>query len=169
MVIIVLVSQEPCISYTLCVMLCRNGVVKNPVVLFSFSLFSCQETPLKSVPLSSFFKGNRFNIIFHNAAGVLFLYDALKVFFERTKEENRFLKGVSHDLQVPSFLAGCRGLGLIDKLVTSTLWRVLERNGGSLVDMSVHYQGMLSCFERWSLDAAEILTGEARLFDNESN
>ena len=85
-----------------------------------FLTFLLAETPFKSVPLLPF-KGNRFNIVFHNAARVLFLYDALKAFFERTKEENRLLKTVFHDLKVPSFLAVHRAPGLIDKLLTSPL------------------------------------------------
>lgn len=61
-----------------------------------FLTFLQAETPFRSVPLSPFI-GNRFNVIFHNAAGVFFLYDALRVFFERSKEENKLLKAVFYD------------------------------------------------------------------------
>lgn len=82
------------------------------------------------------------------------------------KRRKKLLKAVFPDLQVPSFVTGSGALGLVDKLVTSSLWHAREHKGEGVVDMSVHYQGMLSCFERWSLDA--VSDGEARLFDNES-
>ena len=85
-----------------------------------FAQFVQQEGEATSVPLVPF-KGNRFNVFFHNGGGVFYLYEVLKRFFEQVKEGNNLLKAVYHDLQVFSFLAGCRALGLIGKLITTPL------------------------------------------------
>ena len=65
-----------------------------------------QEGEATSVPLVPF-KGNRFNVFFHNDSVVFYLYEDLKRFFEQVKEGNNLLKAVYHDMQVVSFLAGC--------------------------------------------------------------
>ena len=118
---------------------------------------------IETVPLAPFV-GNRFNILFHNGGGVFLLYDQLKSFFEWLNEENRLLKAVHHDLQVASFVAGCRALGLIDKFVTGPLWRVIENINISALGMSEQYQQLLKCFEAWSMDATPILKGEGVIF-----
>jgi hypothetical protein len=56
--------------------------------------------------------GNRFNIIFHNGGGVFYLHKHLRSFFDMMKDENKLLKAVYYDLEVSSFLAGCRALGI---------------------------------------------------------
>ena len=120
---------------------------------------------VESVPLAPFV-GNRFNILFHNGGGVLLLYDQLKSFFEWTKEENKLLKAVHYDLEVMSFVAGCRALGLIDKFVTGPLWRVIENKDVSVLGMSEKYQQLLKCFEMWSVDASRILKEEGVIFQD---
>lgn len=107
-----------------------------------------------SIPLAPFL-GNRFNIIFHNGGGVFYLYEHLKPFFEWTKDENKLLKAVHYDLEVASFLAGCRALGLINKFVTGPLWRVLAKKDVSFLDMSEQYQKLLKCFEEWAIDSID--------------
>ena len=120
---------------------------------------------VQSIPLAPF-RGNRFNILFYNGGGVFFLLDQLKSFFEWMKEENKLLKAVYHDLEVASFVAGCRALGLVDKLVTGPLWRVLEKKDVGVLDMSDRYQQLLRCFEAWSADASPILKGEGLVFQD---
>ena len=75
------------------------------------------------LPLATF-RGNRFNILFHDAAGVFFLQDHLASFFEEYGTENSLLKAVAADLAEPVYMAGCKVLGLINKLLTDPLWRV---------------------------------------------
>lgn len=67
-------------------------------------------------------------------------------------------------MQVPEFLAGCKALGLVNKIVTGPLWRVIESKDASILDMNIHYRRLLECFEKWSKDASEVVTGEAVLF-----
>ena len=49
-----------------------------------------------------------------------------KIFFDIVKDDNKLLKAVHSDLQIQSYLCGCRALGLINKFVTGPLWRLLE-------------------------------------------
>ena len=130
-----------------------------------FLTFLQKQTPFNNVPLAPF-KGYRCKVLFHNGVGIFFLYDVLKVFFERVKEENKLLRAVYHDLQVVSFVAGCRALGLIDKLVFGPLWKVLEKKDEHILDINAHYQRLLECFQRWSVDASDVLTGNVRVFED---
>ena len=61
------------------------------------------------------FLGNRFNILFINAAGVYYLFDHLVDFFGNIELENRLLVAVHWDLKVLAYKVGCRALGLIEK------------------------------------------------------
>lgn len=64
-----------------------------------------------------------------------------------------------------SFLRDARlYLGLINKIVTGPLWRVIESKDVSILDMNIHYHRLLECFEKWSKDASDLVSGEAVLF-----
>ena len=71
------------------------------------------------------FLGNRFNILFVNAAGLYFLYDQLINFLRRIEHSNKLLDAVYCDLEVLSFKIGCMALGLIEKLITGPLWKIM--------------------------------------------
>ena len=133
--------------------------------MVDFATFLKTERGLDHVPLAPFF-GNRFNILFYNAAGTYFLEDHLKVFFERVRNENKLLSAVYYDLEVPSFMAACRALGMIDKLITGPLWRCIA-DEGHILDMSSQYQRLYDCFLLWSADASQFINGEVNIFGNE--
>ena len=116
------------------------------------------------LPLATFC-GNRFNIVFHDAAGVFFLRDHLASFFEEYGAENSLLKAVAADLAEPVYLAGCKALGLINKLLTGPLWHVLESKM-SILDMNEVYTSMRDQFKVWSEDASSFLEGQTALFDD---
>ena len=42
----------------------------------------------------------------------------------------------------------CKALGLINKIVTGPLWRVIESKDISILDMNVRYRHLLECFEK---------------------
>ena len=65
-------------------------------------------------------------MLFYNGGILCFLYNHLKHFFESVKDESKLVKAAYSDLQIKSYLSGCRALGLINKFVTGTLWRLLE-------------------------------------------
>ena len=43
-------------------------------------------------------------------------------------KDNQPLKALYYDLSVPQFLSGCQALRLINKFVTTLLWKVSEPN-----------------------------------------
>ena len=49
---------------------------------------------------------------------------------------NQLLKAVSADLAVPEHLAGCKALGIINKVITGPLWRVLEDKEITILDLN---------------------------------
>ena len=80
----------------------RNGIAKNPLIHF---------------------RGNRFNIIFANYSLHNHITDFLKNVWGTP---NHLLKAVLEDATNDNYIAGCKALGLIDKLITGPLWRILE-------------------------------------------
>lgn len=75
------------------------------------------------------FKGNRFNILFANGGRIYYLRKHIVDFLTKTwGTTNRLLKAVLDDAQNDVYVAGCKALGLIDKLITGPLWRILESN-----------------------------------------
>ena len=52
------------------------------------------------------------------------------------KPPNQLLKAVSADLEVPEYLAGCKVLGIINKVITEPLWRVLKDKEITILDMN---------------------------------
>ena len=80
------------------------------------------------------------------------------------KQDCQLLKAVEADAKVEEFWAACRALGLISKFVTGPFWRILESET-PILEMNVKYQHMVMCFDRWAKDAAQLLSGEAKLFE----
>ncbi len=71
------------------------------------------------IPLAAFV-GNRFNILFYDAAGVYFLNEHMLNYLTQSHGNtlNRLLQSVLNDLQASHLLVGCRASGIIDKLIT---------------------------------------------------
>ena len=89
----------------------------------------------------------------------------MKSFFQNVwQTPNQLLRAVYSDIQVPEYLAGCRALGLINKIVTGPLWRLLESADTSITETNGYYQTLVSRIDEWSTDASELLCGEAVLY-----
>ena len=67
------------------------------------------------------FLGNRFNILFLNGAGVLYLYSYLVEFLNNVSLDNKLMSSVFYKLEVLQYKVPGQALGLIDKLVTGPL------------------------------------------------
>ncbi|XP_071124318.1 uncharacterized protein [Mytilus edulis] len=117
---------------------------------------------VKEVPLASC-KGNRFNILFHNAAGVYYLLNDLLAFAEEHKADNRLFTAVNADLSVLCFQAGARALGIVSKMVTGPMWRFMEENG-HVSELTPLYQQLYDAFTRLSTDASTLMKGEEFIF-----
>ena len=74
------------------------------------------------------FLGIHFNILFINAAGVYYLFDYLVDFFNNIELENRLQVAVQWDLKVLAYKVGCQALGLIEKLITGLLRRIIRKS-----------------------------------------
>lgn len=117
---------------------------------------------ISKVPLDSF-RGNRFNILFHNAAGLFYVKDHVSHFLENVfGKGNKLLQAVAADMKEPVFLAEVRALGLIDKHLTTPLWNLLEDKSVSIISMSEKYSQLLTFLENEEPDhVSKFLTGEA--------
>ena len=62
-----------------------------------------------------------FGIIFANGARVFYLCQIIADFLESHGTPNRLLKAVLEDIKNDVNLAGCKALGLVDKLITGPL------------------------------------------------
>ena len=85
------------------------------------------------------FKHNRFNMIFLIGQAVYYHQQNISLFLREVHgTPNDLLKAVVLDVQEHLYLAGCKTLGLISKLITASLWRLIEMPG-HILDMNTHY------------------------------
>ena len=108
---------------TACKALCKHGSEQSGVYQAFTSYLS--SNGIKRNPLASF-RDNRFNILFYDAGVLYYISDLIKSFKDVWQTPNQLLRAVYSDIQVPEFLAGCRALGLVNKIVTGPFWCVLE-------------------------------------------
>ena len=121
---------------------------------------------IHKIPLAQF-RGNRFNILFYDAAGVFYLKSHMENYLKFYHGPlNRLLQAVLSDLSVPKYIAGCKALGIIDKIVTGPLWRHLVHSGVTILEMSSTYSKMHALFEEWGQDAPCVIDREKGLFDD---
>lgn len=117
---------------------------------------------IHKIPLAQFV-GNRFNILFFDAAGVYYLRDLISKFIETVHggNANRLLQCVLADIRNPMYIAGCRALGLVDKMVTGPLWRKMQESTCSILGMGNTYCRMKEKFDAWSENSEELIEGSA--------
>lgn len=122
-----------------------------------FRSYLRKEVGLHELPLARLI-GNRFNIIFHDAAGIYFLHNHMIRFIEsvRGNNANLLLQAVSRDLKNPLLIAGCRALGLVDKIVSGPLWRQLRE---SVLKASEVNSEIKIKFDAWSCGAHGVVSG----------
>jgi E1A/CREB-binding protein len=112
---------------------------------------------IRTLPLTTF-RGNRFNVLFENAAPIYFLHQEIRQFLEGNAT-NQLLKSILHDLNVPFFLAGCKALGLISCLLTQPLWSVIESKR-HIFDIGQLYHKVILFTEDSSLNIPSFMCGE---------
>ena len=71
---------------------------------------------------------------------------------------NRLLKAVREDLRSADYLAGCKALGLIGKLVTGPLWRLIGDKSIHMADFLKLIKQLISSLD--SIDYNKISSGE---------
>jgi len=109
--------------------------------------------------LLSRFAGNKFNILFYNAAGVYYLHSYMISFIETVhgNQANRLLQAVLADLKNPAYIAGCRALR------QGNYWPIVEKIDHSVLQMSNIYSDLKNKFDTWKEDAVSLSKGEAFL------
>ena len=131
--------------------------------MVSFETFMKEEFGMAELPLFPFL-GNRFNILFLNGAGTFYFYEELVHFFKKINSDNNLLLSVDWDLGVISYRVGCWALVLIEKLVSGPLWKIISKEK-QILNMSAHYQDLLSFFEVCADDASAFMKGDKTFCD----
>ena len=126
--------------------LLSNNITKNPLVSF---------------------RGNRFNILFYDAGALYYISPFIEKFFtEVWQTPNQLLRAVLAGVKVPEYQAGCKALGLVNKIVTGLLWCVMESKDATILNINEKFCHLKSCLEEWLQDATSVLSGEAILYSN---
>ena len=147
---------------TACKVLCKHGSEQSGVYQ-PFTAFLATNS-IKKNPLVSF-RGNRFNIVFYDAGALYYISEQVVRFFNEVwQTPNQLLKAVHSDIRVPELLAGCRALGLINKVITGPLWRVLESDNVTILEMNTYFDVLITKLDAWAQDASRLLQGDAELY-----
>ena len=101
-------------------------------------------------------RGNRFNVLFWNAAWAIYHQQHFNSFFEVYGTPNNLLGAVQEDLDEIENIAGCRALGIIDKLVTGPYWRKYEAVE-NILDLNPVIEEMQRNCLQWSEDLPTLL------------
>ena len=140
---------------TACKAVSRGGDEKSGIYRH-WRVYLEQNQLSKYSPLITSFKGNRFNIVFLLGGNVFFLADYITNCIQNIKTPNKLLKCVLKDIENEYHLAGCRALGLLQKLITSPLWRVTESKG-HILDMNHTYKDLVDFFDKCAQDEDALL------------
>ncbi len=113
------------------------------------------------------FHGNRFNLIFFLAQVTYYHQENVIKFFEEVHgTTNKLHSSVLTDIKKPLVMAGCKVLGLLSKVLSAPLWRVLEETK-HVLDMNHYYEQVISFLERTCEDSSAFLMGEDSPFPDE--
>ena len=147
---------------TACKALCKHGSEQSGVYQ-PFTAFLATNG-IKKNPLVSF-RGNRFNIVFYDAGALYYISEQVVRFFNEVwQTPNQLLKAVHSDIRVPELVAGCHALGLINKVITGPLWRVLESDNVTILEMNTYFDVLITKLDAWAQDASRLLQGDAELY-----
>ena len=109
--------------------------------------------------------------MFYDAAGVYYLKSYMIDYLtsHHGSNLNRLLQAVLADLKSDCNIAGCKALGIIDKVVTGPFWRHLKTSTVSILDMSAVYTEMKEKFDEWGDDSQQLINSQASLFPEFTN
>ena len=114
------------------------------------------------------FKGNRFNVLFLDSGLVFFYAQDICYFLDKVHgTPNGLLRSVFADCKCDEFLAGAKALGLLEKLITTPLWRLIESDT-HILDMNMKYQHLVEFLDRMSENPASILDGSEKPFPDKT-
>ena len=126
-------------------------------------LFLAENSLYKKYPIVPF-SGSRFNILFHNGAGVYVVRETVKKFITSViSNRNRLHVAIMQDIDNVFVRAACRCLGLIDKFFSARLWRCIEDKSTTIIDASQHYTEVHEKLKAWGNDSSVVMDGTAVL------
>jgi len=67
-------------------------------------------------------------------------------------------------VQVQELVAGCRALGIINKIITGPLWRVLESPDVNILEMNTYFNTLVTKLDLWCQGASPLLKDGAELY-----
>ena len=102
------------------------------------------------------FIGNRFNILFYNATAVYYHREEISSFVKAWHNPNNLLKAVFKDISNELFLSEVRALGIVDKLVTGPLWRLIEASN-NILSLNPHLFDLKMQLSQFCNDSSSIL------------
>ena len=134
---------------TTCKVFAYGGDAKTSVHgrFMSFTKDMLKAAGYRSLPLTPY-RGNRFNILFHNACSIFWMHHSMIEFLKK----DGGVPWVIHDLKVPFFMAECKALGVICKLITTPLWNLIEDPSINIIDMNHRYLQLVSFLKDISED-----------------
>ncbi|XP_041369492.1 uncharacterized protein LOC121383482 [Gigantopelta aegis] len=141
---------------TACKVFTKGGDEKNGAYrAFSDYIVQHKDEIIRLAP----FRGNRFNILFLDG-GLIYYYarDITEFLSNIHGTSNTLLKAVLADSKIPTYVAATKAVGLLEKQVTSHLWKIIERKG-HIFDMNGHYLTLLMFLKEASVDSSRFLCG----------
>lgn len=113
------------------------------------------------------FRGNRFNIIFLMGQIAYYHHPRILNFFESVHGAKNKLHKLTLQLVKKTYIiACCKVLGLISKLITAPLWRLIESTK-HVLHLNENYFALLQYLERMSKDANSFVSGEEYPFSDD--
>ncbi|XP_021339820.1 uncharacterized protein LOC110441045 [Mizuhopecten yessoensis] len=92
------------------------------------------------------FRGNRFNVLFYNAAGTFYLSQHLQDYLESSKSTLNFVQTcILEGLKDPILMDICKCLGILSKLITEPYWRKAGGEVASAIEMGPVYTRLIEC------------------------
>ena len=149
--------------YQCCKALTESGCAKSGCGEFKAYL----EAENKKCHLITFIV-NCFNVLFINGAAVYYHWHDISSFFHDgyCGQTNKLLQAISNGMEISDHKAMCRALGIIEKIITGPLWRLLEERK-HIFEMNSDWELLYNSVLTLSKDATDLLHGEP-IFTNVS-
>lgn len=144
-------SESPIIRCvrTACKLFARGADEKNGC----FAEFSSYLEDHNKKNILTAFKHNRFNVLFYDGGAVFYLRNEIQEFIDKVHGmPNTLVSAVYFDLKEPWCVAGAKALGLISKLLTAPLWRLLEDPKVHIAEMSQVFTELVMFLQDYSSD-----------------
>ena len=119
---------------------------------------------IKNIPIMNF-NGNRFNLLFHNAAGTFFLHKHITSYLTNSKTSLNFIQNfIVTALQSHTILCILRALGIICKTVTQPYWDYAQSGVCSAIEMGSIYSRLVDILQSATETPELLLQNNIRFF-----